>query len=126
MEQKKEIFEYTYSAREQEEIRNIRKKYLPPEETKLDKLRKLDKDTTRKGCTVSIAVGILGCLLLGIGMCCTMVWMGSLFIPGVFIGILGIGMIAAAYPIYARITKKEREKLAPQILKLTEDLSGTK
>ena len=59
---------------------------------------------------------------MGVGMCCSMVWMGIWFIPGIVIGLIGIGDVAAAYPVYSRITKKERERLAPQILKLTEEL----
>lgn len=123
MENKKETFNYAYSAKQQEEIENIRKKYMPVEETKMDQLRKLDKSATKKGTAVSIAVGIIGCLMLGIGMCCTMVWMESLFVPGIVIGIVGILVVISAYPLYVRITKKQRDKLAPQIIQLTEELS---
>ena len=124
MENRKDIFNYTYSAKQQEEIQSIRSKYLPPEQKidKMEQLRRLDKSTTKRGTIISIATGILGCLLLGVGMCCTMVWMGKWFLPGVIIGIVGIAAIAIAYPLYTRITKKEREKAAPQILKLTEEL----
>lgn len=125
MEKKKDTFTYTYSAKQQEEIRNIRKKYLPREEDKMEQLRRLDRDTTRKGTVLSVLVGVIGCLLLGVGMCCTMVWM-KFFIPGVVIGLIGIAAVAAAYPLYTRVTKKERERLAPQILKLTEELSEVK
>lgn len=124
MENEKKTFEYTYSARQQEEIQKIRSKYLPPQENKMEQLRRLDRSATKKGAAVSVAVGVTGTLLLGVGMCCTMVWMGMWFIPGIVIGVAGIGGIAAAYPLYARITRKERERLAPQILKLTEELSG--
>ena len=123
MENKSEMFEYTYSAKQQEEIRDIRKKYLPKEEDKMQQLRRLDRSATKKGTAVSIAVGVISCLILGVGMCCTMVWTDVLFIPGIIIGLIGIAGVAAAYPIYNRITKKEREKLAPQILRLTEELS---
>lgn len=123
MENKSEMFEYTYSAKQQEEIRDIRKKYLPKEEDKMEQLRRLDRSATKKGTVVSIAVGVISCLILGVGMCCTMVWTDVLFIPGIIIGLIGIAGVAAAYPIYNRITKKEREKLAPQILRLTEELS---
>lgn len=116
-------FHYTYSAKQQEEVQRIRKKYLPPEEDKMEQLRRLDRSSTRKGTIVSIIVGVAGCLLLGVGMCCTMVWMESLFIPGVVIGVVGIAVVGAAYPLFNAITKKERERLAPQILKLTEELS---
>lgn len=123
MENKNETFTYTYSAKQQEEIRNIRSKYLPKEEDKMEQLRRLDRSASKKGTVVSVALGVIGCLLLGVGMCCTMVWMQNWFIPGVVIGVLGIAAVAVAYPVYNWITKKEREKLAPQILKLTEELS---
>ena len=71
----KNTFTYTYSAKQQEEVQRIRKKYLPPEEDKMEQLRRLDRSSTRKGTIVSIIVGAAGCLLLGVGMCCTMVWM---------------------------------------------------
>ncbi len=125
MQDRKDTFNYTYSAKQQEEIRNIRKRYLPPEENedKMEQLRRLDQSATKKGTVVSLVVGIIGCLLLGVGMCCTMVWMEQLFIPGIIIGVIGIVAVAVSYPLYTRITKKEREKIAPQILKLTEELS---
>ena len=125
MENSKDTFNYTYSAKQQEEIRNIRKKYLPqePKEDKMEQLRRLDQSATQKGTIISIIAGVIGCLLLGVGMCCTMVWMEQLFLPGIIIGIVGIVAVAAAYPLYTRITRKEREKIAPQIMKLTEELS---
>ena len=51
----------------------------------MEQLRRLDKSTNRKGTAVSIAVGVIGCLLLGIGMSCTMVWMEQLFILGIVV-----------------------------------------
>ena len=115
MEPNKDVFQYTYSAKQQEEIEAIRKKYLPPQEDKMEQLRRLDKSTTKKGTALSI--------VMGVGMCCSMVWMGNLFIPGIILGLLGIALVAAAHPVYRRVTKKEREKLAPRILQLTEELS---
>ena len=112
MEPNKDVFQYTYSAKQQEEIEAIRKKYLPPQEDKMEQLRRLDKSATKKGTALSI-----------VGMCCSMVWMGNLFIPGIILGLLGIALVAAAHPVYQRVTKKEREKLASRILQLTEELS---
>lgn len=121
---KPETFEYTYSAKRQEEIRNIRKKYIMADESedKMEQLRRLDRSTTKKGTKVSIILGVLGCLLLGIGMCFTMVWV-EWFIYGIPVGLAGIALIIAAYPVFVRITRKERERLAPRILELTEELS---
>lgn len=122
MENKNEPFRYSYSAREQEEIEEIRRKYLPKEESQMEKLRRLDQGVTKPGRIAALSIGILSCLLLGLGMSCTLVWGGKLFVLGIIIGLLGIIGIASAYPIYAYITKKRREKLAPEIMKLTDAL----
>ena len=118
----KQTFNYTYSAKQQEEIKNIRKKYAAPEEDKMEQLRRLDRSVTQKGTMISLIVGIIGALIMGIGMCCAMVWMGVWFIPGIIIGIIGIVMVCCAYPLYNRITKKERDKIAPEIIRLTDEL----
>ena len=122
MEENKEIFQYTYSAKQQEEIRNIRKKYAAPEMDKMEQLRRLDRSVSQKGTSASLCVGILGALILGIGMCCCMVWGGFWFIPGIFVGVIGIVLVCLAYPLYNHITKKEREKIAPEILRLADEL----
>ncbi|MBO5208855.1 MAG: hypothetical protein J6B68_05860 [Lachnospiraceae bacterium] len=123
MENNNKSFEYTYSARQQDEIEQIRKKYLPKEEDKMELLRKLDKDVAKPGTIWSLVIGIIGCLLFGVGMCCTLVWANSLFVVGIVIGIIGMAVMGVAYPIYIKITKKQQEKLAPQILALAEELS---
>ena len=115
-------FEYTYSAPEQEEIKKIREKYLPKEESKMEQLRRLDAQVTQKGTVVALMVGILSSLILGTGMSCCMVWGGTWFVPGIVIGVMGIAGVAAAYPLYVRITEKEKARLAPEILRLTEEL----
>ena len=119
--QDKEKFSYTYSAKEQEEINRIRKKYMA-EENKMEQLRRLDAGVTEKATAVSIIVGIAGALIMGIGMCCAMVWQGIWFIPGIVIGLAGIVVVAMAYPIYQKILKKQREKIAPEIIRLTDEL----
>ena len=118
----KNSFNYTYSAKEQEEVKSIRQKYMPQEEDKLQRLKRLDAGVYNKAVTRSLTIGILGSLILGIGMCCCMVWAGVWFIPGIVIGLLGIALTALAYPIYNKTLKKEREKIAPEILRLTDEL----
>ena len=116
-------FEYTYSAPEQKEVKRIRDKYLPREkkESKLERLRRLDRQAERPGTAWSIAIGVVGCLLLGTGLSCTTV-MTEYFLPGIVIGIIGLAVIALAYPVYQCITRREREKIAPEILKLSEEI----
>lgn len=118
----KEIFEYTYSAPQQSEIQKIREKYMPREMTKLDQLRALDERVTRRGVAVSIVHGIVYALILGLGMSCCMVWAGNLFVPGIFAGCIGLAGMMATYPIYNSIVKRDREKIAPDILRLSEEL----
>lgn len=120
--QKNESFSYTYSAKEQEEIKKIRQKYVPGEADKMEQLRRLDESVTQKGMIASITVGIIGALLLGVGMCCTILWMGAWFVPGIAIGVVGIAGVSAAYPVYNHVTKKEREKIAPEIIRMTDEL----
>lgn len=122
MDNQEKSFEYTYSAPQQEEIKRIRQKYLPKEEDKMEQLRRLDQSAAQKGTAAALIAGILGALALGIGMSCCMVWGDTLFVPGIIIGMAGIIGVAAAYPLYARITRKERQKIAPEILRLTEEL----
>ncbi|MBP1546779.1 MAG: hypothetical protein J6A37_09275 [Oscillospiraceae bacterium] len=117
----KETFSYTYSAKEQEEIKKIREKYVPKEADKMEQLRRLDESVTRKGTVISLIVGIIGALILGTGMSMCMVWT-ELFVSGIIVGIIGIVMVSAAYPLYSHVTKKEREKIAPEIIRLTDEL----
>jgi hypothetical protein len=126
----KETFQYTYSAKEQAEIKAIRKKYEAPEQTedKMAQLRRLDAAVTQKATTVSLVFGILGALIMGAGMSLVMTDIGATvgiynpMVPGILIGVIGIVLVSLAYPIYNRIIKKERKKIAPQILQLTDEL----
>lgn len=123
MDEKKVTFNYTYSASQQQEIKRIREKYMPPtqEEDKMKRLRKLDTGVTKSGTIVSLIVGVISALIFGVGMCCTMVWT-DLFIPGIVIGIIGLAGIVSDYPLYVHITKKQRAKVAPEIMRLTDEL----
>lgn len=115
-------FEYTYSAKRQEEIEKIRNKYMGKEEDKMEQLRKLDQSVERPGTITAIVIGVIGTLIMGTGMSLAMVWGGALILPGILIGVMGIAVLALAYPVYKSMTKKQKEKLAPQILALSEEL----
>lgn len=128
MENKKsESFNYTYSAKQQEEIKAIRQKYMAPEENKMEQLRRLDASVTRKATIRSMTAGIIGALIMGLGMSITMTDIGAVFgsflsmLIGIVIGIVGIALVCLAYPIYNR-TLKERERIAPEVLHLSDEL----
>lgn len=129
-EKEKEGFLFTYSAKEQQEVKAIREKYQPREENKMEKLRRLDAGVTEKATALSLAVGIQGTLVMGMGMSLTMTELGSavgLFgtwcmVLGIFVGLIGIVFACLAYPVYQHTLKKERSRIAPEILRLTEEL----
>ena len=120
-------FEYTYSAQRQQEVEEIRKKYLPREEDKMETLRKLHRIPTQKAQSASIALGVVGSLILGTGMslCITDLGaaLGSLaMVLGICVGLVGMVLVGLAYPTYRRKLQKEREKIAPEILRITDEL----
>ena len=123
-------FSYTYSATEQEEIRKIREKYQPKKEDDMSRLRKLDAKVTQKATIDSLVTGIIGTLIMGTGMSLVMTDMGMVFglqgnssmVIGIVVGVMGMILTGIAYPIYSKVLKKEREKAAPEILRLTEEL----
>lgn len=119
-----EAFNYTYSASQQEEIKKIREKYSAPKEkeNKMDQLRRLDRSVAKPGTIISLIIGIIGTLVMGSGMSMCMVGGDGLFIPGIIVGVVGIFGVIAAYPLYNAITKRRREKLAPEIIRLSDEL----
>ena len=128
MEKNQETFIYTYSAQQQEEVQNIRKKYLPPEEDKMERLRKLHHSATQKAQAWALVLGVIGALIMGSGMSLVMTDIGEVIgltnalIPGIVIGIIGMIPVAFAYPTYNHILKKERQRIAPEILRLSDEL----
>lgn len=127
MEQNNDGFSYTYSAAQQQEVEHIRKKYLPPREDKMEKLRRLHQSATHKAQSASIALGVIGTLILGTGMSIVMTEIGELLgayamVIGILIGLAGLVLVALAYPVYNATLKKERERIAPEILRLSDEL----
>lgn len=122
-------FSYNYSAKENKEVQEIRQRYLPKQESKFDELKRLDKSVQDAGVMEGLCVGITGALILGFGMCLSMQVIGSgvlLMIIGILLGLIGIIIMILAYPIYRTIFNKTKEKIAPRILELTEELSVEK
>lgn len=123
-------FSYTYSATEQEEIRKIREKYQLKKEDDISKLRKLDAGVAQKATTISLVIGIIGVLIMGTGMSLVMTDIGVILgiqgilnmVIGIVVGVVGMVLVAVAYPVYSNVLKKERAKVAPEILRLTEEL----
>lgn len=123
-------FKYTYSAKKQDEIKRIRQKYQSQEEDSMTRLRKLDASATSKATVIALVLGIVGALILGMGMSLIMTDFAALLgmtgmtnmIVGIITGVSGIILAALAYPVYSKVLKRERERIAPEILRLTDEL----
>lgn len=119
-------FHYTYSAAANKEVQEIRKKYLPKEESKLDELKRLDRKVQTAGIIESLTVGISGFLLFGLGICMTIGVVGSNWLVGCLLGFVSICIMLCAYPVYRSIFGKSKEKFVPRILELTADFADGK
>lgn len=117
-------FNYTYSAPQNAEVMAIRNKYLPRKESRLEELKRLDHEVRMSGLIESLTMGIIGCLLFGLGMCLAMKILGNSMVLGVVVGIIGAAIMVPAYPVYRAISGKVRAKLTPRILELANELAG--
>ncbi len=120
-------FQYTYSAQQKAEIEAIRKKYAPKEETAMETLLRLDAIPGKKAAFWSIFLGVIGALIMGTGMSLAMTELGAALgnlamALGILVGVIGMVLVALAYPVYCRVLKKQRQRLAPQILALSQEL----
>ena len=121
---KDNVFIYNYSATQKSEVEAIRKKYVPQETNKMERLRYLDNKVQNAGMTESLCLGIVGLLIFGIAMCFALGTFGSAWWPAIPIGIVGVAVMLPAYPLYRHLYNKKKEELTPEILALTEELLG--
>lgn len=118
------VFTYQYLATQNREVEAIRKKYAPHEMDKMERLRQLDDKVQGAGMIESLCIGIIGIMLFGIAMCFGLGVFNTAWWPAIPIGIIGVAMMLPAYPLYRHLYNKKKEELAPEILKLTEELIG--
>ena len=113
-------------------MKRIREKYTAPteDEDKMARLRRLDASVTNTAQAVALVLGIIGALILGFGMSLIMTDLAEflgleetvVMVVGVSVGIVGGILASLAYPIYNAIVKAKRKKLAPEIIRLTDEL----
>ena len=130
--QEKSGFSYTYSAKAQSEIKRIRDKYTAPTEVedKMARLCRLDARVNNTAQAVAIVFGVIGTLILGFGMSLIMTELAQILgisgdaamMIGITVGIVGGILASLAYPIHNAILRSKRKKLAPEILRLTDEL----
>ena len=94
------------------------------------RLRRLDASVTKTAQIVALVFGIVGVLILGFGMSLCLTDLGEILgsykdkamVIGIIVGVVGGVLASLAYPIYNAIVKVKRKKLAPEILRLTDEL----
>ena len=104
---------------------SIAKEYAPKKNSKIIALRKLDSKAKLPATVFTYTWGTIFTLIFGTGMCLGMKVIGDGIISmviGIIIGIIGIAGVCLAYPLYNRITKTQREKVAPEIIALSDEL----
>lgn len=115
-------FTYQYSAEKNREVEAIRKKYLPHQPSKIERLKKLDGRVQRAGWTEGLSIGVIGALIFGLGMCFYLeVFAGAAWLT-VLLMVLGVLLMIPAYPIYRYVSRKAKARLTPEILRLSEEI----
>ena len=108
-------------------VEKIRSQYAQPQHTDLDALKALDAKVRRPAKVFGYTCGSISALVMGTGMSLCLTEFGAplgsaAMALGIVVGIAGMALVALAYPVYKRILESEREKIAPEILRLSDEL----
>lgn len=123
-------YSYTYSAKQNQEVQKIRARYSEVTYTDLDALKALDAKVKRPANAFAYTYGSLSAIIMGAGMSLVMTDIGAIIglssamVPGIAIGVVGMGMALTAYPIYKGILNKRQKRYATEILELSEKVLG--
>ena len=110
-------------------VQKIRTQYTEKRHTELDELRTLDHKVKAPANTLAYIFGSLSALIMGSGMSLIMTDVGqtigvaSPMTPGIVIGVVGLVMAIANYPIYKGILSGRRKKYAQQIIALSDQIT---
>lgn len=110
-------------------VQKIRAQYAPKERTELDALKQLDKKAKAPANIFAYSFGTLAALILGSGMSLIMTDISQIIgiahpvQAGLVIGIAGLIMAIANYPIYKLILNSRRKKYADDIFALSDKIA---
>jgi len=111
-------------------VQKIRTQYTEKERTDLDELKELDKKVKRPANVFAYIFGSISATLLGSGMSLVMtdiaetVGIRNPMLYGIIIGVAGLIMAIANFPIYKGILGSRRKKYADKIIALSDKLIG--
>lgn len=120
---KKDQFIFSYSSKQQDEIKYIKEKYTSDSEGGINKIRELDRMVDRKSTFAAILLGIASIFIFGGGMSAFFTREEMFFkVFGIVLGFCGIVLGLSTHFLYPLIHKKYSEKYGPEIVKLCEKL----
>lgn len=111
-------------------VQKIRTQYTEKEHSQVDALKKLDAKVKRPVNVFAYIFGGIGAIIMGSGMSLVMSDIGNVLgmtspmLPGVIIGVIGIAMLLANYPIYKGLLSSRKKKYAGQVLALSNKIMG--
>ena len=109
-------------------VQKIRTQYTEKQHTELDELKALDARVKKPANVFACIYGSVGAVIMGAGMSLVMTDIGAMIgltaamVPGIAVGIVGMGIVLTTYPIYKKILNGRRKRFAPQIMELSEKL----
>ena len=109
-------------------VQKIRSEYTQREPRRLEELKALDKKVKRPANVFAYVFGSIGAVIMGSGMSLVMtdigakLGMGNVMFPGIITGIIGMALVSCAYPVYEWTLKRERKRIAPEILRQSDEL----
>lgn len=109
-------------------VQKIRTQYTEKQHTELDELKELDAKVKRPANAFAYTYGSVSAVIMGAGMSLVMTDIGaaigiaSAMVPGIAIGVVGLGMALTTYPIYKGMLAARRKKYAPEIMKLSDKI----
>ena len=107
-------------------VQKIRTQYTEKQHTELDELKALDAKVKKPANVFGYTYGSVSAIVMGAGMSLVMTDIGaviglaSAMVPGIAVGLAGMGMALTTYPIYKGILNRRKKKYAPEILKLSD------
>ena len=106
----------------------IRTQYMEKTHSELDELRELDAKVKRPANIFGYAFGSISAIVMGAGMSLVMTDIGaaigitSALVPGIAIGVVGLGMALLTYPMYKGILNSRKKKYGAEILSLSDKI----
>ena len=109
-------------------VQKIRTQYTEKQHTELDELKALDAKVKKPANVFAYTYGCVSAVIMGAGMSLVMTEIGAIIglasamVPGIVVGVVGMGMALSTYPIYKKMLNARKKKYAPEILKLSEKI----